>query len=162
MLAAQALQSGGAPKPGARVLIQGGSGGVGHFAIQLAKVHFKAYVVATGGPKNQALMKVTHRMCCTAFLASSQEQRPVAGVAGGFAHTPDHMTPSERSTEAACRCHACNAARKHLTAVRPGAQELGADETVDYTKEDFAHKYKDQPFNVIVDPIGGAPSNSSG
>ena len=52
--AAQALQSGGAPKPGARVLIQGGSGGVGHFALQLAKVHFKAYVVATGGPKNQA------------------------------------------------------------------------------------------------------------
>lgn len=55
---AQALQSGGAPKPGARVLIQGGPGGVGHFAIQLAKVHFKAYVVATGGPSNQAFMKV--------------------------------------------------------------------------------------------------------
>ena len=57
-LAAQALQSGGAPKPGARVLIQGGPGGVGHFAVQLAKVHFKAYVVATGGPSNQAFMKV--------------------------------------------------------------------------------------------------------
>ena len=57
-LAAQALQSGGAPQPGARVLIQGGSGGVGHFAIQLAKVHFKAYVVATGGPSNQGFMKV--------------------------------------------------------------------------------------------------------
>ena len=58
-LATQALQSGGAPKPGARVLIQGGPGGVGHFAIQLAKVHFKAYVVATGGPSNQAFMKVS-------------------------------------------------------------------------------------------------------
>ena len=46
------------PKPGARVLIQGGSGGVGHFAIQLAKVHFKAHVVATGGPSNQAFMEV--------------------------------------------------------------------------------------------------------
>ena len=57
-LALQALQSGGAPKPGARVLIQGGAGGVGHFAIQLAKVHFKAYVVATGSPSNQAFMKV--------------------------------------------------------------------------------------------------------
>ena len=54
----QALQSGGMPKPGARMLIQGGAGGVGHFAIQLAKAHFKAYVVATGGPSNQALMKV--------------------------------------------------------------------------------------------------------
>ena len=50
----------------------------------------------------------------------------------------------------------------HRTAVGPGAQELGADETVDYTKEDFAQKYKDQPFDVIVDPIGGAPSDSSG
>ncbi|CAK0787537.1 hypothetical protein CVIRNUC_010757 [Coccomyxa viridis] len=96
LTAMQALQSGGAPKPGARVLIQGGSGGVGHFALQLAKVHFKAYVVATGGPKNQELM-----------------------------------------------------------------QELGADETVDYTKEDFAQKYKDQPFDVIVDPIGGEVENKS-
>lgn len=61
LLAAQALQSGGVPKPGARMLIQGGAGGVGHFAIQLAKAHFKAYVVATGGPSNQALMKVLAR-----------------------------------------------------------------------------------------------------
>ena len=42
----------------------------------------------------------------------------------------------------------------------PGAQELGADETVDYTKEDFAQKYKDKPFDVIVDPIGGVPSSA--
>ncbi len=35
-------------------------------------------------------------------------------------------------------------------------QELGADETVDYTKEDFSAKYKDQPFDVIMDSIGGA------
>ncbi|CAL5224697.1 g7424 [Coccomyxa viridis] len=90
LTALQALQSGGAPKPGAHVLIQGGPGGVGHFAIQLAKVHFKAYVVATGGPSNQAFMK-----------------------------------------------------------------ELGADETVDYKNEDFSVKYKDKPFDVIVDPIGG-------
>ena len=55
---AQALLSGGMPKPGARMLIQGGAGGVGHFAIQLAKAHFKAHVVATGGPSNQALMMV--------------------------------------------------------------------------------------------------------
>ena len=157
--AAQALQSGGAPKPGARVLIQGGSGGVGHFALQLAKVHFKAYVVATGGPKNQELMQV---MSCAAFPASPQGQLPIAGLAEGSAHTPEHMTPSKRSTEAGWRCHACNAAHKPLTAVGPGAQELGADETVDYTKEDFAQKYKDQPFDVIVDPIGGAPSDSSG
>ena len=34
-------------------------------------------------------------------------------------------------------------------------QSLGADEVVDYTKEDFAQKYKDEPFNAIVDLIGG-------
>ena len=50
---------------------------------------------------------------------------------------------------------AYKAADKHLRAVCPWPQELGADETVDYTKEDFAQKYKDQPFDVIVDPIGG-------
>lgn len=60
LLLSQALLSGGAPKPGARMLIQGGAGGVGHFAIQLAKAHFKAYVVATGGSSNQGLMKVLH------------------------------------------------------------------------------------------------------
>ena len=30
------------------------------------------------------------------------------------------------------------------------------DEIVDYTKEDFSQKYKDAPFDVIVDSIGGA------
>ena len=78
------LQSGGVPKPGARVLIQGGSGGVGHFAIQLAKVHFKAYVVATGGPNSQALMKVR---CHSAFLASMQQQLLLLGLQGAL-HTP--------------------------------------------------------------------------
>lgn len=37
----------------------------------------------------------------------------------------------------------------------PVAQSLGADEVVDYTKEDFAEKYKDDPFDAIVDLIGG-------
>lgn len=37
-------------------------------------------------------------------------------------------------------------------------QELGryVDEIVDYTKEDFSQKYKDSPFNLIIDSIGGA------
>lgn len=34
-------------------------------------------------------------------------------------------------------------------------QGLGADEVVDYTKEDFAAKYKDAPFDAIVDLVGG-------
>ncbi len=40
-------------------------------------------------------------------------------------------------------------------------QELGADETVDYSKEDFAEKYKGKPFDVIVDPIGGEVEKKS-
>lgn len=34
-------------------------------------------------------------------------------------------------------------------------QSLGADEVVDYTQEDFAEKYKDRPFDVIVDSVHG-------
>ena len=34
-------------------------------------------------------------------------------------------------------------------------QSVGADEVVDYTKEDFSEKYKDKPFDAIVDLIGG-------
>ena len=52
----QALESGHL-KPGARVLVHAGAGGVGHFAIQLAKVHFKAYVVTTAGPANLKFVK---------------------------------------------------------------------------------------------------------
>jgi NADPH:quinone reductase-like Zn-dependent oxidoreductase len=52
----QALESGNL-KPGARVLVHGGAGGVGHMVVQLAKVHFKAYVVATAGPANQTYIK---------------------------------------------------------------------------------------------------------
>lgn len=43
-----------------------------------------------------------------------------------------------------------------LLSARLAAQELGADETVDYTKEDFSAKYKDKPFDVIMDSVGGA------
>ena len=52
------------------MLIQAGSGGMGHFAIQIAKVHFKAHVVATGGPANQQFMKVRGRsIACICTMA---------------------------------------------------------------------------------------------
>ena len=43
----QALVTYGKVKAGEKVLIQGAGGGVGHYAVQIAK-HFGAYVVATG------------------------------------------------------------------------------------------------------------------
>jgi NADPH:quinone reductase-like Zn-dependent oxidoreductase len=74
-------------QPGQRVLIHGGGGGVGHFAVQLAKWK-GAYVIATASTKNQELLR-----------------------------------------------------------------ELGADETIDYTRqrfEDVARK-----IDIVLDPIGG-------
>ena len=53
----QALESSGAaPSDNLRVLVHAGAGGVGTWAVQLAKVHWKAYVVATAGPKNQSFL----------------------------------------------------------------------------------------------------------
>jgi NADPH:quinone reductase-like Zn-dependent oxidoreductase len=52
----QALFDSGQLKPGQRVLIHGGSGGVGHVAVQLAKWK-GAYVLATASTKNQELLR---------------------------------------------------------------------------------------------------------
>ncbi len=45
-------------KAGQRVLVHAGAGGVGHFAVQLARVHWGAHVTATAGPANQSFLKV--------------------------------------------------------------------------------------------------------
>lgn len=34
-------------------------------------------------------------------------------------------------------------------------QELGADVAVDYTKNKFDQVFKDEPFDVVVDSVGG-------
>src|SRR5438309_10187185 len=52
----QALFDTGQLQPGQRVLIHAGSGGVGHFAVQLAKWK-GAYVFATASTKNQDLLR---------------------------------------------------------------------------------------------------------
>jgi NADPH:quinone reductase-like Zn-dependent oxidoreductase len=78
---------------GQRILIHGGSGGVGHFAVQLAKWK-GAYVMATASTKNQELLR-----------------------------------------------------------------KLGADETIDYTREKFedvAHK-----IDIVLDTIGGETQERS-
>ncbi len=52
----QALLNQGKLKPGQRVLIHAGAGGVGSFAIQIAKA-FGAYVAATASPRNLDLLR---------------------------------------------------------------------------------------------------------
>ena len=52
----QALVKHGRLSPGHRVLIHAGAGGVGTFAIQIAKA-FGAFVAATAGPQNQDLLR---------------------------------------------------------------------------------------------------------
>jgi len=52
----QALVSQGRIKPGSKVLIHAAAGGVGVFAVQIAK-HFGAFVAATAGPRNQDLLR---------------------------------------------------------------------------------------------------------
>src|SRR6202011_1199970 len=52
----QALFDAAQLQPGQRVLIHAGSGGVGHFAVQLAKWK-GAYVLATASTKNQDLLR---------------------------------------------------------------------------------------------------------
>jgi NADPH:quinone reductase-like Zn-dependent oxidoreductase len=74
-------------QPGQRVLIHAGSGGVGHFAAQLAKWK-GAYVIATASTKNQELLR-----------------------------------------------------------------ELGADETIDYTRQRFEDVARN--IDIVLDPIGG-------
>lgn len=56
MTAQQCLLEFGEITEGSNVLIQGGSGGVGHFAIQVAK-DMGAYVAATASGKNQEFLK---------------------------------------------------------------------------------------------------------
>jgi NADPH:quinone reductase-like Zn-dependent oxidoreductase len=56
MTAWQALFDVAQLKPGQRVLIHGGSGGVGHFAVQFARWK-GAYVIATASTKNQELLR---------------------------------------------------------------------------------------------------------
>jgi NADPH:quinone reductase-like Zn-dependent oxidoreductase len=53
----QALAKARLPMEGGRVLVLNGSGAVGHLAVQLAKVHYKATVTATTGPGNQELVR---------------------------------------------------------------------------------------------------------
>jgi NADPH:quinone reductase-like Zn-dependent oxidoreductase len=56
LTALQALRDELKLNPGARIFIPGGAGGVGTFAIQLAK-HFGAYVATTASPRGEALVR---------------------------------------------------------------------------------------------------------
>ena len=52
----QAVVTLGKIKKGERVLIHGASGGVGHFAVQMAK-YFGGYVIGSGSAKNESFVK---------------------------------------------------------------------------------------------------------
>src|SRR5437879_11380047 len=56
MTASQSLVDGAKLQPGQTILIHGGSGGVGSFAIQIAKAR-GAHVIATASTANQDLLK---------------------------------------------------------------------------------------------------------
>ena len=60
MLHLQCLES-AELKPGDRVLVHAGAGGVGAIAVQLAKAYWGAYVVATAGPSNQSFLTEVRR-----------------------------------------------------------------------------------------------------
>ena len=56
-------------KPDDRVLVHAGAGGVGAYAVQLAKVYWNAYVVATAGPHNQSFLTKVHQFAAMAAMA---------------------------------------------------------------------------------------------
>jgi hypothetical protein len=98
----QALNSADPPlKPGGRVLVHGGAGGVGHLAVQLAKVHWKAYVVTTAGPKN------------VGFIRKARPSAPAAVCRLSMPHSCHLRSklPPLPCVHAALRCQHCMSPR---------------------------------------------------
>jgi len=89
----QALTEAAAVRPGERVLVHAGAGGVGSFAVQIAK-HLGARVAATASARNVALVRT-----------------------------------------------------------------LGADEVIDYTRDDFSRRSHD--YDVVFDTVGGKTQRKS-
>lgn len=143
---AQALSAGNLQPGASRVLVHAGAGGVGHFTVQLAKVHWKAHVVATGSTKNIEFLKASSFPCRQSPCEKQLFSNSWSHRAGS--RQPYYSTHQQRRSEIGERCHQPKCWTCSL-------QELGADEVVDYKTEDFAEKYKDQPFDLVVDTVGG-------
>lgn len=81
-------------KPGQRILITGGSGGVGHLAIQLAKTDYKLHVTAVASAKHHAWLKSLGadevvdytagvEQCLAPFMAEEKKFDAILDVIGG-------------------------------------------------------------------------------
>ena len=115
------------------MLIHAGSGGVGTAAIQLAK-HWKAYVVTTASGANEKMLKARQVVVYAAFTCLDLL------VQGALVAHP--------------KSHGIVLSLRHHWLTQ--AQDLGADEVVDYKSVRFEERYRQSKFDVVVDTIGGA------
>lgn len=106
-----------------RVLVTAASGGVGHIAVQLAKVD----AFARRGVK---CMHARHLSTLISYICI--HTRTTIQAAGHYVVGTAGPTNQEL------------------------IKSLGADETLDYSTQDVETVYKDAPFDIVVDCVGGA------
>ena len=171
---------------GQRVLIHAGAGGVGSFAVQLAKAR-GAHVITTAGPRNtDFVQKVAPysamRLPADAFIGLrwhlqvavcvQQSTSPVlsrdtvysllflvwdpAGVSGTVCSPEALNLSSCEGQHSYAPLNEGYIANNIWTLLGRSVQELGADEAIDYTASRFDEVLKSHPVDVVIDPMAGA------
>ena len=145
----QALEAAGV-KQGQRVLIHAGAGGVGHFAVQLAKAR-GAHVITTAGPRNVDFVQQVASHGSVSF--------PVPSTGPCSIHRNNLQHPLTLK-HARC-CLPCLVKYMTGSPMEKGLlmQELGADEAIDYTSSRFEEVLKSHPVDAVIDPMAGAASH---